>query len=60
MLNTQKGKQFAYELTIEYIHQNNLLKCLPEEIPNQIKTIAKVTNLICESLEKEYHNIAIL
>lgn len=54
------GKQLAYELTMEYIKQNNMMKCQPEDIPSQISQIAKVSELICNGIKKEYHNIKFL
>lgn len=60
MLTTQQGKRFAYELTMEYIHQNQLLKCTNGEIADRIHKISEISTLICESIENEYHNLPIL
>lgn len=60
MLNTPQGKNLAYQLTMEYIKQNNVLKCSPDNIPTQMKEIAKISQIMCDSVEKEYHHIKIL
>lgn len=60
MLSAPQGIQLARELTIEYVKQNNLLKCSPEDIPSKISEIAKVSNIMMNSVEKEFHNIKFL
>ncbi len=58
MLQTQQAKQLVYELTLEYIKQNNILKCKQENIADQIHKIAEISREMSYSIEKEYHNIS--
>jgi len=43
-MTNERGKSFAHELTMEYIKQNELLKCKEEDIPNQISKIVLYLN----------------
>jgi hypothetical protein len=60
MLQTPQGKQLAYELTMEYIKQNNLLQCNQSNIPDRIREIAKISSIMCDAIESEYHSIKFL
>lgn len=60
MLQTQQGKQLAYELTLEYIKQNNLLQCDQSKIPDKMREIAKISSIMCDAVESEYHSIKFL
>lgn len=60
MLTTPEGIQFARELTMEYVKQNNMLKCNTKDIPNRISEIAKVSDAMMNAVEKEFHNIKFL
>jgi len=60
MLQTQEGKQLAHQLTMEYVKQNRLLNCSQMNIPDQIAEIAKISSIICDAIESEYHNIKFL
>lgn len=52
MINTQDGKQFVRELTMEYIRQNKLLQCSEQNISNNIDNIVKIENIISDCVEK--------
>lgn len=60
MVTTQQGKNFVHELLMEYIRQNNVLKCGKDMLPERIAQIAKLENIISKSIEKEYHNFSFL
>ena len=51
-MNNNDKKQFVYTLTLEYIKQNNLLKCEPNQIPEVIEKCANISKIITESLNK--------
>ncbi len=59
-MTNERGKSFAYELTMEYIKQNELLKCKEEDIPKQFDKIVKVENIIFDNVEKNFHNFKFL
>lgn len=59
-LTTPQGKQFVRELTMEYIKQNQLLKCNTDKIDEQITKIATVSQLIENAVEKHYHDFKCL
>ena len=41
-INTEFAKKIAYDLTMEYFHQNNLLKIVPHiEIADQVENFNK-------------------
>lgn len=54
------SEKLVYDLTLEYVKQNNILKCTKEDIPNKIKEIAKISEIIGEAVREEYHNISFL
>lgn len=56
MLTTPQGKNLAHELTLEYVKQNNLLQCSKQLIPEKIDFIVEIENLICDCIEKRYHD----
>lgn len=56
-MNSESGNLFARQLLMEYIQQNKLLQCKPEDIPKHMKIIAKASNFIYDAVEAEYHNI---
>ena len=60
MVTTQQGKNFVHELLMEYIRQNNVLKCDKDILPERIAQIAKLENVISENIQKEYHNFSFL
>ena len=55
-MTNQRGLNFAHELTMEYIKQNNLLQCDEKDIPKQISKIAKIENIIVDSVGENFHN----
>lgn len=57
---TQQGIQLSKELTLEYVRQNNILKCNEDEIESQILKIANVSQIIYNSIQDNYHNFKIL
>lgn len=59
-MTNERCKSFAHELTMEYIKQNNLLKCKKEDIPKQIEEIVKAENIIFDSVDKNFHNFKFL
>ena len=59
-MTNPRGLNFAHELTIEYIRQNNLLKCNEEDIPKQIELIAKIENAIVDCVGKNFHDFKTL
>lgn len=59
-MTNQQEKNFALELTLEYIRQNNLLRCCESDIPKQIDYIVKIENMIFECIEKRYHDFKFL
>lgn len=60
MLTAPQGIQLTRELTMEYVKQNNMLKCSIEDIPNKISEMAKVSDVMMNAVEKEFHNIKFL
>lgn len=59
-MTNPRGLSFAHELTMEYIRQNNLLKCDEKDIPKQIKQIVKVKNIIVDCVAENFHNFKTL
>lgn len=59
-MTNARGLELARELTMEYIRQNNLLKCDKEDIPIQIKNIVNVENIIVNCIEKNFHDFKTL
>lgn len=57
---TDKSTQLAKELTMEYIRQNKMLSCNESQIESQITQIAKVSQIIYDSDDKNYHNFKFL
>lgn len=57
---TDKSMQLAKELTIEYVKQNNMLTCDESQIESQISKIAKVSQIICDSVQENFHNFKFL
>jgi len=57
---TQQSTQLAKELTMEYVRQNNMMKCNESQIENQISKIATVSQLIYDAVDKNYHNFKFL
>lgn len=48
---TEQDKKLVHELTLEYIRQRDLLNCVPECIPEQMKTIIKAENIIADYIQ---------
>ena len=59
-MTNPRGLNFARELTMEYIRQNNLLQCDEKDILNQISKIAKIENIIVDSVGENFHNFKTL
>ncbi len=57
---TDKSILLAKELTMEYVKQNNMLSCGDDQIETQITKIAKVSQIIYDSVQKNYHNFKFL
>lgn len=57
---TDKSIQFAKELTLEYVKQNNMMKCDENAIESQISKIAKASQIIYDAVDKNFHNFKIL
>lgn len=60
MVTTQQGKNFVHELLMEYIKQNNMLQCRKELVPEKIKQIVEIENIISENVQKKYHDISFI
>lgn len=52
---TDKSILLAKELTMEYVKQNNMLACDESEIESQISKIAKVSQIIYDSVQNNFH-----
>ena len=51
-MNTEIRKKIAYDLTLEYVKQNNIMKVnMDSTIPKSINTVEKIYNEIYASLE---------
>lgn len=59
-MTNSRGLNFAHELTMEYIRQNNLLQCDEKDIPKQISKIVKIENIIVDSVGENFHNFKTL
>lgn len=59
-MTNPRGLNFARELTMEYIRQNNLLQCDEKDIPKQISKIVKIENIIVDSVGENFHNFKTL
>lgn len=59
-MTNQRGLNFSHELTMEYIKQNNLLQCDEKDILKQISKIAKIENIIVDSVGENFHNFKTL
>lgn len=57
---TDKSILLAKELTMEYVKQNNLLSCDESQIEFQISKIAKVSQIIYDSVQNNFHNFKFL
>ncbi len=57
---TDKSTQLAKELTMEYVKQNKMLTCSESQIESQITKIAKVSQIIYDAVDKNYHNFKFL
>ena len=55
-----KGTQLARELTMEYVRQNKMLSCSESNIESQIQKIAKISQIIYDSVQKNYHDFKFL
>ena len=51
---TDKSILLAKELTMEYVKQNNMLACDESEIESQISKIAKVSQIIYDSVQNNF------
>lgn len=60
MMTNQQGKNFAYQLTMEYLRQNNILRCEKDEIPKRIDDIVEIENIIFDYVEKRFHDFRYL
>ena len=52
------GRKLTKELTMEYIKQNNLLKCSKENIESQMQEIAEISKIIGDSVTKHFHDFS--
>jgi hypothetical protein len=57
---TDKSILLAKELTMEYVKQNNMLACDESEIESQISKIAKVSQIIYDSVQNNFHKFKFL
>lgn len=57
---TDKSILLAKELTMEYVKQNNMLACDESEIESQISKIAKVSQIIYDAVQENFHNFKFL
>lgn len=57
---TDKSTLLAKELTMEYVKQNNMLTCDESQIKSQISKIAKVSQIIYDSVQENFHNFKFL
>ena len=56
--STMDSRKLTKELTMEYIRQNNLLKCSKEDIESQIQEIVEVSKIIGNSVSKHFHDFS--
>lgn len=47
---TPDGKNFARELTLEYVRQNHMLQCSKEELQQKIIDIIDISNIIAKCI----------
>lgn len=59
MMN-EKAMLFVKELTMEYVRQNKMLSCSDSQLESQIEKIAKVSQSIHDSVQKNYHDFKFL
>ena len=59
-LSTPQSKALVYDLTMEDVKQARLLECSTDNIDEQIETIAKVSQIIYDAVDKRYHNFKCL
>ena len=52
--------QLAKELTMEYVKQNKMLTCDESKIESQIAEIAKVSQIIYDSVQNNFHKFKFL
>lgn len=52
--------QLAKELTMEYVKQNKMLTCYESKIESQITEIAKVSQIIYDSVQNNFHKFKFL
>lgn len=57
---TQQSIQLVKELTMEYVKQNDMMKCDENAIESQISKIAKVSQIVYDAVDKNFHNFKIL
>ena len=43
-------RKFIQSLTLEYVHQNNLMSCRADQIPSQLEKIKEISNIISNSI----------
>lgn len=56
--STIDSRKLTKELTMEYIKQNNLLKCSKENIESQMQEIAEISKIIGDSVTKHFHDFS--
>ena len=52
--------QLAKELNMEYVKQNKMLTCDESKIESQITEIAKVSQIIYDSVQNNFHKFKFL
>lgn len=57
---TQQGMQLIKELTMEYVKQNNIMRCKENDIDSQVSKIAAISQLIYDAVDKNYHKFKFL
>lgn len=57
---TPQSTQLAKELTMEYVKQNKMLTCTETQLEAQIEKITKVSQIIYDSVDKNYHKFKFL
>ena len=57
---TDKSILLAKELTMEYVRQNHMLSCEENQIESQISKIAKVSQIIYDSVQNNFHSFKFL
>ena len=58
-MDHNEKKQLIYALTLEYIKQNNLLKCEPDKIPEAIAKCANISQIITDEVNKQSSNFSL-